>query len=225
MKKSLFALLVVFATVCSCKKNVVDTPVTNVKYMSYTSNSSWNYELHDNLTSLTARYILTATTGDTTINAKSYHIFTHSNAGNEYYLLSGNDYYSFLNLPSTLSGALFENIYLKDNTAVNIPWSQTYNVTTSGVPLTIIITNTIAEKSISKTVSGIAYTDVIHITSTLAVSAFGMPLPAGAVTAAIQNFYAPKVGLIQSDNKININYNGLLSNTDQQTILKSADIK
>ncbi len=225
MKKPLFALLVIFAAISSCKKSVVGPPVTTIKYMSYTSNSTWNYELHDNLTSLTTSYILTATDGDTTIDKKSYHIFTHSNAGNEYYLLSGSDYYSFQNLPATLSGALFENIYLKNNAAVNNTWSQSYNVTTSGVPLTITITNAIAEKSISKTVSGIPYTDVIHITSTLAVSAFGVPLPAGAVTAEIQNFYAPKFGLIESDNKININYSGLVSNTDQQTILKSADIK
>jgi hypothetical protein len=225
MKNILFAVVAICGGFLSCKKGSTPTPADSTKYMSYTANSSWNYEMHDILKSATASYTVTATGSDSTINGKTYHIFTQSGSPNQYYLLSGNDYYSFQNLPATLSGALFENIYIKDNAAVGTSWNQQYSVTTSGIPLTITITNSIAEKGISKTVNGTSYTDVIHVTSTLAVAAFGIPLPSGAVTSDVQNFYAKKYGLIQSDYKIDVDYSGLVSHTDQQTILKSADIK
>lgn len=225
MKKIILAFAAICGGFLSCKKGSTPAPADSLKYMSYTANTSWNYEMHDNLKSVTSSYTITATGNDSTINGKTYHIFTQSGSPNQYYLLSGSDYYSFQNLPATLSGALFENIYLKDNAAVSNSWPQQYSVTTSGIPLTITITNTIAEKGISKTVSGTTYTDVIHVTSTLAVAAFGIPLPSGAVTSDVQNFYAKKYGLIQSDYKIDIDYSGLVSHTNQQTILKSADIK
>ncbi|MDB5278115.1 MAG: hypothetical protein JWR61_3070 [Ferruginibacter sp.] len=225
MKKIIFGLLVVCSGIAACKKDTVTSPADTVKYMSFTANSSWNYALTDNLTAVTTNYTITSTDRDSTINSKAYHVFTNSGGANQYYFLSGSDYYNFQNLPATLSGNLFENIYLKDNAAAGTSWSQNYSVTTSGVPLTITIVNTIAEKGISKTVNNIAYTDVTHVMSTIAVSAFGIPLPASAITSDVQSFYAKKYGLIQSVNKININYSGIVSNTDQQTILKSADIK
>ncbi len=225
MKKIIFSLLAICIGISACKKDTVSAPVETVKYMSFTPNSSWNYELTDNLTSNTTSYTITSTDRDSTVNSKAYHVFSNSAGSNQYYFLSGSDYYTFQNLPATLSGNLFENIYLKDNATVNTSWSQNYQVTTSGVPLNITIVNTIAEKGISKTVNSIAYTDVTHVTSTLAVSAFGIPLPSGAITTDVQSFYAKKYGLIQSVNKININYSGIVSNTDQQTILKSSDIK
>jgi hypothetical protein len=227
MKKIIFSLLTICIVISACKKdkNTVSLPVETVKFMSFTANSTWNYELTDNLTSSSTSYTITSTDRDSTVNNKAYHVFTNSAGPNQYYFLSGSDYYTFENLPATLSGNLFENIYLKDNAAVNTSWSQNYQVTTSGVPLNITIVNTIAEKGMNKTVNSIAYTDVTHVTSTLAVSAFGIPLPSGAITTDVQSFYAKKYGLIQSVNKININYSGIVSNTDQQTILKSSDIK
>ena len=226
MKKIIFTLFTISAAVMSCKKDTA-TPVADVvKYMSYNANSTWNYEVINSLTATTTNYTLTSTSRDSTVNNKAYHVFTNSSgSANEYYNLAGNDYYKFQNLPANLSGNPIENIYLKDNVAVNFSWSQPYNVTASGVPLTITTVNTIVEKGISKTVNNIAYTDVIHVTSTLSVSAFGIPLPAGAVTTDVQTYYAKKYGMIQSKNKININYSGIVSNTDEQTNLKSSDIK
>jgi hypothetical protein len=226
MKKVIICLLAISSGIFACKKTTVAPPPPDaVKYMSFTANSTWNYELTDNLNPSTSSYTITSTDRDSTVNGKAYHVFSNSAGANQYYFLSGSDYYSFQNLPATLGGTLFENIYLKDNAAVNTSWSQNYSVTTSGVPLTITIVNIITEKGLSKTVNNIAYTDVIHVTSTFAVSAFGIPLPAGAVTTDVQSFYAKKYGLIQSVNKINIDYSGIVSHTDQQTILISANIK
>ncbi len=226
MKKNIFTFLAILTVLISCKKETT-APVTEPSlYMSLTANSTWNYELTNNLTTLSQNYTLSSTNRDSTINGKAYHIFTKNNGGaNEYYYISGNDYYTFQNLPATLISNPIENIYLKDNAVLNISWSQSFVITASGIPLTINIINAITEKGISKTVNGNVYNNVIHISSALSVSVLGVPLPAGAVTSDIQSYYAEKYGLIQSKTKITINYNGINSNTDEETNLKSADIK
>ena len=112
-----------------------------------------------------------------------------------------------------------ESVYLKDNAALGVSWSQTENVALfSGVPTTVpvTITNTIAEKGVSRTVNGKVYSDVIRITTSLTSTA----LPLGAIVTDIQSYYAPKYGLIESKNKIVVTT--LLINTDQTTVLKTA---
>ena len=228
MRKIILALFTILVAVMSCKKETSTSipKLESVKYMSYTANSTWNYEVINNIIASTSNYTLTSTSRDSTVNGKAYHVFTNSSGNaNEYYYLDGNDYYRFQNLPASLSGNPIENIYLKDNAAVNASWNQTYNVTASGIPLTITIVNVITEKGISKTVNSIVYTDVIHVTSTITASVLGTPLPARAIITDIQVYYSKKYGMIQSKNKIDINYSGVVSNTDELTNLKSSDIK
>jgi hypothetical protein len=74
-------------------------------------------------------------------------------------------------------------------------------------------------------VKGITYKNVFHVTTTVSVTVSGIPLPSGALTTDIQTYYAEKYGMIQANNKINLNYAGIVDNTDQQTSLVSADIK
>jgi hypothetical protein len=227
MKKIIIALIAISAAFFSCKKDPTPTPPVpdTTPYMSYTPNSTWNYAVTNNVTATSLNYTITSTNTDNTINGRTYHVYTNSTgSANEYYNLTGNDYYTFRNLPASLGGSPVENIYLKDNIAVGASWSQSYDVNASGVTLTVKIINTITAKG-TLTVNSIAYTDVIHVTTTLQVSAFGIPLPAGAVTTDIQSYYARKFGLVQSKNKIVVNYAGINQTVDEQTILKSADIK
>ena len=226
MKKVIFTLLAVSMFGISCKKSDPPAPVTPDKYMSLTAGSTWNYELINNLLVTTTPFILTSTTKDSTSNGRLYHVFTNSSgSANEYYNITGNDYYNFRNLPASLGGTSLENIYLKDNAAVGTSWVQSAPVTVSGFALVITLTNSITEKGISKIVKGVTYNDVIHVTTTMAVTVSGIPLPAGALTTNIHYYYARKFGLIQSINKINLNYSGITDNTDQQTNLNSANIK
>lgn len=226
MKRIIFTFLAILPILISCKKETSAPVTTPNSYMSLTANSTWNYQLTNNLTSLSQNYTLISTNKDSIINGKAYHVFTKSNGGaNEYYHISGKDYYTFQNLPATLISSPIENIYLKDNAVLNINRSQSYTITASGIPLTISITNSINEKGISKTINGNVYNNVIHVSSALSVSVLGIPLPTGAVTSDIQSYYAEKYGLIQSKNKITINYNGINSDTDEEKNLKSAVIK
>ena len=225
MKNIIFSISVITLLGVSCKKDdpLVPVPPAADKYMSVTAGSTWNYELTDN--SATAPviklYTVTSTNRDSTINTEAYHVFTNSESGNEYYYIDGNDYYNFRSLPAALGGANVENIYLKDNVSASNGWPQAYPITVNGISTTATVTNTITAKGLTKVVNNISYTDVIQVTTTIAV----VGVPAASLTTDIQSFYAPKWGMIQSINKIKINYLGLSSNVDQTTILKSADIK
>lgn len=226
MKKIILSILTLAIFGISCKKDDPPAPVVPPKFMSLTAGSTWNYELINNKIPVTTPFTLTSTSKDSVINGKTYHVFTNSSgSANEYYNITGNDYYNFRNLPSVLGGSSVENIYLKDNALAGASWAQVYPVTVSGIALNVTITNTITAKGISKTVKGTVYNNVIHVTTKLDISLGGIPLPAGALTTDIQSFYAEKFGMIQTINKINLNYSGITDNTDQQTNLNSADIK
>ena len=222
MKKTHLAFLTLLLVGISCKKSS-STPETPQKYMSLSANSSWTYEIQNALTASVTTNTSTSTSRDSAILGKSYHVFTNSNGSpNDYYNITGDDYYSFRNLPAATGIGPLETIYLKENAAVGINWSQTVNFPLSGVPSTIpvVFTNTITEKGVDRTVNGTAYTNVIHITTTIAVTG----LPPGSVVSDIQSYYAPKYGLIESKYKVSL---PLLTatNVDQHTILKSATIK
>ena len=225
MKKILTVLFIISGAILSCKKEVSAPVVTSGTYMNFTPNSTWNYDLIDNVTAAISNYTVTSTNRDTLANGKTYHVFTNSTGVNEYYNFSGNDYYVFQSLPALLGGAAVQNLYLKDNVSINTSWNQEYKLTVSNLPLSIILTNTVTEKGVSKTINATNYTDVIHITTTISLSVLGMPLPAGALTTDIQTYYAKNYGMIQSKNKIGLNYNGVVSNTDQIINLKVAVIK
>lgn len=226
MKKLIHLFFVFLIVISSCKKNDPVVPPSPDKYMNAAAGSTWNYELVNNTLSTTNLYTLASTSRDSSINGKPYHVYTNSSgSSNEYLNISGNNYYGFRSLPAALGGSSIENIYLKDNVAAGTSWNDTYAITLSNFPLSITVTNTISEKGINKTINGTTYSNVIHVTTALAVKIAGLPLPAGALQADIQNFYAPKVGMILSSNKININYSGIVDNTDQVTSLKSANIK
>ncbi len=224
MMKIIFSILLLPVLAISCKQDdPPKPPAAVVKYMTSTTGSTWNYELTNNLNGNKTLFTVTSTGRDTSINTKAYRVFTNSSGPNEYYIITGSEYYNFRNLPAVLGGSSVENIYLKDNVALNDTWSQTYPITLSGIPLNVTLINTITEKGQVKTVNNISYTDIIKVTTTLSIS--GLALPPGALTTDIQAFYAPQYGMIESKNKIDINYAGIVDHTDQVTTLKSADLK
>src|SRR5437763_316535 len=69
-------------------------------------------------------YTITSTSRDTSINGRTYHVFTNSTGGNQYFSISGHDYYQFDSLPAPLSAGVIERLYLKDDAAVAINWAQ-----------------------------------------------------------------------------------------------------
>ena len=215
-----------FLTLCivafSCKKNTTTTlPPAAVPYMSVTVNSTWQYQFTDNITAKTNNYILTSTNRDTSIGSKMYHVFTNSAAGlSEYYNVSGADYYNYRSLSANLGNSKLEILYLKDNQTEGSTWQQTSTLDVSGLTIPVTINNKIEEKGISRSVNGITYQDVIHVSSTISSDA----IPSAKLVTDIHNYYAPKVGVIESTYKVMLNYI-IISNIDTKSILLSSDIK
>ena len=222
MKKTLFPVLAILILAISCKKSSSDAAPAAIPYMAMSSGSTWNYELINNLTVATTLYTLTSTNRDSTINGKAYHVYLNSSGSvNEYYNITGNDYYTFRNLGAAFNNTSIESVYLKDNSPVGTSWvGGTVNFSIPGIPLpvTVTFTNTIAEKGISKVVNGITYNDVIHVTTTVSVPG----IPAASITTDIQAYFARKYGAIQYKNKISFPGGGI--NIDQQTNLKTSVI-
>jgi hypothetical protein len=223
MKMPFVAFLALGSTLISCKKpqETPDPVPVATTYMSMTAGNSRTYETKDNTTTTTTTNTSTSTNRDSSIIGKNYHVFTNSNgAANDYYNLTGTDYYTYRSISAALSTPPIEVIYLKD-AAANTSWSQTVNVPVTGLPtpVPVIFTNNITAKGLNKTVNGKAYTDVVQVTTTVAVTG----LPPGSVTTDIQSYYAPKYGLIENKNKISLPL--LTINIDQNTILKSSVIQ
>jgi hypothetical protein len=221
MKLPVTAVLAAFLTLVSCKKKETPDPLppTPVTYMSMTAGNSRTYETTDNTTTLTSTNTSVSTSRDTSILGKTYHVFTNSNgAANDYYNITGNDYFTYRAISTALTVPPIEVIYLKD-AALNTTWSQTVNVPGFGFPVPVVFTNSITAKGLSRTVNGKAYTDVVQVTTTAVITG----LPAGSVTTDIQSYYAPKFGLIENKNKISISL--LTVNIDQNTILKLSNIQ
>jgi hypothetical protein len=230
MKKAIFATFGLFSLLLACKKSSTPdpgVPATPSPYMSVTANSTWQYEQITNpssATPVTVNYTLTSTTRDTSIAGKQYHVFTNSsNSASEYYNRTGSDYYQYRDLPAALGNAKIDALYLKDNATLNSSWNQPVTVTVSGVPVALNVTYTIIGKDGTKTVNGIAYTEVITVKTDITPTTPG--IPASALTTDIKSYYARKVGLIQSDNKVVVSFAGINQTTDTQIKLKSADIK
>jgi hypothetical protein len=218
MKKTFLAISALLILGISCKKSdPTPDPTPTQPYMSLTAGNTWDYQITNNLTSITTPNKVTSSAKDTSIGTKSYHIFTNSNGtGSSYYNITVNEYWTFASLGAGSNGV--ENIYLQTGKDVGYSWNTAVNLPISGgstVPATI--TNTIAEKGISRTVNGIAYTDVVRVTTT----ATSVVLPAGSLVTDIQSYYAPKVGLIESKYKISLPLGGI--NVDQNTILKTTN--
>ena len=225
MKKILFASFSACLLAISCSKSDDPTPIGD-SYMSLTAGSSWNYQFTDNITPANNNtYTVTSTNRDTTAAGKSYHVFTNSNGGNEYYNITGNDYFTLQALSLGTTDTTIENLYLKNGAAVNTSWVQNYTIPAGGVNAQITVTNKIQETGIAKMVGSTNYTNVIHVVSTI-TSATISALPGSSLTTNIHYYYAPKYGMIQNDAKIDliVPLLSIVQHTDTQTKLLSATI-
>ncbi len=229
MKKNWIGCIILsLAIIAGCSKN--DSPTVTPQdntYLNTSANSSWNYQENDSSlsTPVVTNYTITSTSRDTVINTKSYHIYTNSLGGFNLQNMSGHDYYQFDSLPAGLGTGVFERLYLKDNVTPGTNWSQSLSVTIPGVPIPIpvTITNTVAENGISRTVNGVVYNNVIHVSTSLSSAL----IPAASLTTNINSYYAPKYGLIENSTIVvlDISSLGLMQSINLHTKLMSADLK
>ena len=207
---------------CKKEKSSPKDPKENANFINVVSGSSWVYEEinKSGAVPVQADYTLTSTNRDTTINNKSYHMYSFSYGGSQYRNLSGKDYYEFGNLPGAGTKS-FERLYLKSGASVGTTWSQSENLEVEGLQIPIKLTNTIVSISLVKEVQGKSYEKVIHIKSTITSEL----IPAASLITDINSYYAPNYGLIENTSKLNLDYMGMVEKVDITTTLKSADLK
>jgi len=214
--------------IISCKKSETTgtpTPPGQDKYITTSPGSVWNYHETDSSDPsdiINTDYTLTSTSRDSSVGGKSYHVYSDSQGGNQYLNITGNDYYQFDSLPEALGSLVFERLYLKDNAPAAASWTQSLSVTLPGVPLPIpvMITNTIAEKGIARTVNGINYTDVIHVNTAISSAL----IPAAALTTNIDSYFAEKYGLIENTTVIHLDYTGITQDVNTEIKLVTATL-
>lgn len=221
--KNLMAFFVI-ALVASCGKDKTDAPDqgTTSSYVNLKPGSSWTYHELDSSgsTPKSSDYTVTSTSNDTTINSKTYHVYSYSYGGSQYLNLTGNNYYQFDTVPINGGGSV-ERIYLEANLAVGGTWSQTFSLNLQNIPVPLTVTNKVVEKLASLVVDNITYDNVIHVSSTISSSL----IPAASLTSSIDSYYAQNYGLIQNNTLVNLNYMGFKQNVNTKTQLTSAILK
>jgi hypothetical protein len=203
MKLNIFVYLLLMCSsigLVNCSKT---SDATAPDYSPLSAGSSWTY------TGSAGTFTLTATNRDTVANGKNYRVITNSNGPNYYLGKNGNDYYRFGALAAlNMSGV--EELYLKDNQAVNATWAttQTFNAPGIPIPLTANLNYTVKSKDGSRTVGGKTFNNVIHVR--LDISVVGLGSVGGG-----DFYYAAGVGMIE--NAIAVTAPGL-SLTQTQTL-------
>ncbi len=224
MKSIFLPFCLTLLLITGCKKDDTDSGPQTEIFINTSAGSTWNYQESDNFPPQTVSdYTITSTSRDTSINGKNYHVYTDSDGDNRYLNMTGRDYYQHDSLPLGVGSGVFERLYLKDDLAAGANWVQTLtiNVPALPIPIPVTITNTIAEKGISRTVNNVEYKNVIHVTTSISSAL----VPASSLTTNISSYYAPQVGLIENSNIVQLDYLGITESINIQTKLISADIK
>ena len=190
----------------SCSKNDPQPdPPAAANYSPQTANSTWTYKNTPGST-----FTLTATNRDTTANGKTYKVYLNSSGSNNYMGKTGSSYYRFGSIAELGLNAV-EELYLKDDQAVNATWLITQAFTAPGipVPLTASLNYTIKEKGITRTVGSKLFTNVIHVRLDLSVTILNS-------IGGGDFYYAEGVGLIE--NAINVSVPGQAAINQTQVI-------
>ena len=221
--KTLVYLLAATFIFSACKKSNTDSSTSTDVYLNTTEGSSWSYTQTDESgTNPPANYTVTSTSKDTTVNSRKYHVYNYSYGGSEYLGVDGHDYYQYDSIPVS-GGINIDRLFLKDNASAGTTWNQDFSLSIPGVPLPVPLTvsNKIAEKGIDRTVNGTAYSNVIHVSTSLSSGL----IPSSSFTSSIDSYYAPKYGLIENTSVIHLDYMGLTEDINVKTQLKSATLK
>ena len=223
--KRILIFVTVLSMLSACKKESTDNPPAPQPYVNTTSGSSWSYHAVNSSTGTpsSADYTITSTTSDTTINGKSYHVYSYSYGGSQYLNQTNGDYYEYDSIPGGIGQAV-ERLYLKDNINKGGTWDQSLSVKIEGFPLgnvPVKISNKIMDKGIERTVSGVTYKDVIHVQTTLSSSM----VPASGLTSDIHSYFAPGYGLIENSTNVDLDYLGITQKVQMTTTLISANLK
>ena len=191
----------------NCKKKAA---AVAVNFSPSTTGSTWTYSNTPG-----TPFTLTATSKDTLIVSRTYRVFANNNGPNNYLAKIGNDYYRFGEVPLLGPNGL-EELYLKDNLALNGIWSAQVPISVPGFPA-VTATNTYTIKSTGgiRVVNGVTFNKVTYVRMDISLTLLGL-------VGGGDFYYADGVGLIQ--NSIIVNVPGQTP-INQSQLLTSYSIK
>ncbi|MCD8742579.1 hypothetical protein LT679_18355 [Mucilaginibacter roseus] len=221
MKKTLYTLLAISALLlASCKKDNDDNNPGGGSntYQPFTAGSEWKYRTEIDLgegAPLVDTSVNTMTAQTKTINNKKYYVAksVDDEGTEETYLGLNNNVYSTI-ISDELAGKDLEFAYLNESKAVNESWETLFTIDDEDGDIEARLKTTIKEKSITKTVLGKSYNNVIHT-----IVETGFKINNNWVTVAQMDFYIAKgIGMIAT-------YGGVNGNISAKTELMSYNIK
>jgi len=184
----------------------VASPASAFDYFPRTAGSNWSYQ-YDGVAD--DSLLVRVKTSTVTIGGNPYNVFEATldaatgfgDVGN--YRKSGSNYYTYADLGTFLQlddSVNIDYIFLKDNVAAGATWmSGNVNGAVNGVPVSVRLIFTIAQKDVTVTVNGTAYTNVIVVTEKYDAD-FGTGW--FDITDQIgyyKSYYARDIGLIKQD--------------------------
>lgn len=182
-----FCFAIFFFT--QCQKNVDSATSPAVpNYSPLTVGSSWTYRYIE-ANAAPGTFKITVTNRDTIANGKTYKVLANSDGSTNYLAKNNNDYYRFASFPS-IGINNFEELYLKDNKAINDTWSGTATFIFSGQNITANLNYVLKGKGESRTVNGKVFNNVMHVR--LDIALFGSGIGGGDF------YYQDGVGLIEN---------------------------
>lgn len=173
---------------------VEEEPVPS-HYAPYTKGSTYNYMFK---TKTETYYYTLTSTGDTTINGRTYAILTDG-YNLQYISYDQGGYYlyepAFDSETSHHPAAVRPFLY--DYLALNSQWNDTIKATTfAGDPETAMLKYTIIQKGTPMTVAGKTYSSVIGVKQDGYIIAGGLANPIGTIA---NYYYADSTGFIEKD--------------------------
>lgn len=168
-----------------CKKDASVTISSN--FSPLTTGSNWSYNYTEG--SVSSTFKITATNRDTVANGKTYKVLSSTDGTLSYLAKVGTDYYRFASFPA-IGVKGFEELYLKDNKALNETWTGSAAFKYMGADITANLAYTVKGKGVTRSVNGKAFNNVTHVRLDIAI--FGAGIGGGDF------YYQEGVGLIEA---------------------------
>lgn len=220
MKKLLLPAVILAFGLISCSDDDDNTPgpPDPEPFMDTTAGATRDYRMTSHYPpAAPVDYTLTTTNRDTATATRAYRVFENNNGPNRYYTFTGSDYYTVADIGGPLQGILLESLYLRSNLNEGNTWVENFsNLTVVGLPGTVSgkVTHKIEAKGQTRTVSGEAFTDVIHVSSTIhdivatveliPGAPMNVPIPPEQFSTDVHNYYAPRVGMIENSTIVDV---------------------
>jgi hypothetical protein len=213
MKQIFFALAFSTIILSACKKNndeeIVPAPAGfqwpagTSDYTPYTNGSTFTFEIVSGTPSVTDSFTYTVTK-DTLIGGATYRKLESNKPtlGPTYYANYNAGVVTNITYNLNFQGFTLPTVkqtVLKDNVPVNNTWTESLDVTVSGITVPVSFTYTLVQKDFVKNILSKDYASTIYAKQIIGIPANIATILGIPANTQIDNYFAKGVGLVQKD--------------------------